>query len=141
MPFREAHHVVGETVVEAIRQGKPLEDLSLADLQKFSAVIGDDVYPILSLQHAWINVRRKAVFTAAGCAGDRLREGASGVTGVVPDDALSGLQKIVNRRHPATVIRAWHHVGLILFMQKKKRTIRSAKVHVGFSYFGLRKTL
>ena len=50
VPFREAHHIVGETVVEAIRQGKPLEDLSLADLQKFSAVIGDDVYPILSLQ-------------------------------------------------------------------------------------------
>lgn len=50
VPFREAHHIVGETVVEAIRQGKPLEALSLADLQKFSAVIGDDVYPILSLQ-------------------------------------------------------------------------------------------
>lgn len=50
VPFREAHHIVGETVVEAIRQGKPLEALSLADLQKFSQVIGDDVYPILSLQ-------------------------------------------------------------------------------------------
>ncbi|MDX6941270.1 argininosuccinate lyase, partial [Enterobacter kobei] len=44
VPFREAHHIVGETVVEAIRQGKPLEALSLADLQKFSQVIGDDVY-------------------------------------------------------------------------------------------------
>jgi argininosuccinate lyase len=41
---------VGETVVEAIRQRKPLEALSLADLQRFSQVIGDDVYPILSLQ-------------------------------------------------------------------------------------------
>ncbi len=41
---------MGEAVVEAIRQGKPLEDLSLADLQKFSNVIGDDVYPILALQ-------------------------------------------------------------------------------------------
>ena len=50
VPFREAHHIVGEAVVEAIRQGKPLEDLALADLQKFSAVIGDDVYPILALQ-------------------------------------------------------------------------------------------
>lgn len=60
VPFREAHHIVGETVVEAIRQGKPLEALSLADLQKFSQVIGDDVYPILSLQSCWINVRRKA---------------------------------------------------------------------------------
>ena len=50
MPFREAHHIVGEAVVEAIAQGKPLEDLPLADLQKFSSVIADDVYPILALQ-------------------------------------------------------------------------------------------
>lgn len=50
VPFREAHHIVGEAVVEAIRQGKALEELALADLQKFSAVIGDDVYPILALQ-------------------------------------------------------------------------------------------
>ena len=50
VPFREAHHIVGEAVVEAIAQGKPLEALTLADLQKFSPVIADDVYPILSLQ-------------------------------------------------------------------------------------------
>ncbi|MBW2867356.1 argininosuccinate lyase, partial [Escherichia coli] len=50
VPFREAHHIVGEAVVEAIRQGKPLEDLPLSELQKFSLVIGEDVYPILSLQ-------------------------------------------------------------------------------------------
>lgn len=50
VPFREAHHIVGEAVVEAIRQGKPLEDLPLSELQKFSQVIGEDVYPILSLQ-------------------------------------------------------------------------------------------
>ena len=36
--------------VEAIRQGKPLEDLPLSELQKFSQVIDEDVYPILSLQ-------------------------------------------------------------------------------------------
>ncbi|WP_392587660.1 argininosuccinate lyase [Serratia ureilytica] len=50
VPFREAHHIVGKAVVEAIRQGKPLEALPLADLQQFSATIGDDVYPILALQ-------------------------------------------------------------------------------------------
>jgi argininosuccinate lyase len=50
VPFREAHHIVGEAVVEAIRQGKALEALPLTDLKKFSAVIGDDVYPILALQ-------------------------------------------------------------------------------------------
>ncbi len=35
---------------KAIRQGKPLEDLPLSELQKFSQVIDEDVYPILSLQ-------------------------------------------------------------------------------------------
>ncbi|CAJ0993636.1 Argininosuccinate lyase [Sodalis praecaptivus] len=47
--FREAHHIVGEAVVEAIRQGLPLEALPLAQLQAFSPVIGDDVYPVLAL--------------------------------------------------------------------------------------------
>ncbi|XPE54661.1 hypothetical protein ACNKHW_25360 [Shigella flexneri] len=47
VPFREAHHIVGEVVVEAIRQGKrALEDLPLSELQKFSQVITLDVYPI-----------------------------------------------------------------------------------------------
>lgn len=50
VPFREAHHIVGEAVVEAIAQGKALEALPLADLQQFSSVIGDDVYLILELQ-------------------------------------------------------------------------------------------
>lgn len=50
LPFREAHHIVGKAVMEAIRQGKALEALPLADLQKFSMVIGNDVYLILALQ-------------------------------------------------------------------------------------------
>ncbi|KAF6660980.1 argininosuccinate lyase [Pantoea sp. EKM101V] len=50
VPFREAHHIVGEVVVAAIGQGVALEALSLAQLQQFSAVIDDDVYLILALQ-------------------------------------------------------------------------------------------
>jgi len=50
VPFREAHHIVGEVVVAAMGQGVALEALSLVQLQQFSAVIGDDVYPILALQ-------------------------------------------------------------------------------------------
>ncbi|AZQ13000.1 argininosuccinate lyase [Shewanella khirikhana] len=49
MPFREAHHVVGEVVLHAIAQGVALEDLPIAELQRFAAVIGEDVYPHLSL--------------------------------------------------------------------------------------------
>ncbi|SPW31260.1 Argininosuccinate lyase [Edwardsiella tarda] len=49
VPFREAHHIVGEVVVAALAQGKPLEALPLATLQAFSPVIGEDVYATLAL--------------------------------------------------------------------------------------------
>lgn len=50
VPFREAHHIVGEAVVTAIAQGKALEEMALSDLQKFSDTIQLDVYEMLSLQ-------------------------------------------------------------------------------------------
>lgn len=50
IPFREAHHIVGASVVYAISVAKPLEGLSLTELQQFSALISDDVYPVLSLE-------------------------------------------------------------------------------------------
>ena len=50
IPFREAHHIVGEAVVFAIQVAKPLEELSLSEFQQFSPVVAADVYPILSLE-------------------------------------------------------------------------------------------
>ncbi|ABS10208.1 argininosuccinate lyase [Shewanella baltica] len=50
MPFREAHHVVGEVVVAAIAKQIPLEDFSLAELKTFAAIIEDDVYPNLTIE-------------------------------------------------------------------------------------------
>ncbi len=50
IPFREAHHIVGATVVYAIGQQKALEALTLQEFAQFSAVIAEDVYPILSLE-------------------------------------------------------------------------------------------
>ncbi|CEE91252.1 argininosuccinate lyase [Xenorhabdus nematophila str. Anatoliense] len=50
VPFREAHHVVGEVVVDAIAKGKALEAFSLLELQKFSDVIAVDVYSVLLLK-------------------------------------------------------------------------------------------
>ncbi|MCG9740158.1 argininosuccinate lyase [Shewanella insulae] len=49
MPFREAHHVVGEVVVEAIAQKKPIEEFELASLQVFASVIEEDVYQCLTI--------------------------------------------------------------------------------------------
>ncbi|KNA45043.1 argininosuccinate lyase [Vibrio cholerae] len=50
IPFREAHHIVGVAVVAAIGKGVALEELSLAELQQFSPLIEQDVYPILTIQ-------------------------------------------------------------------------------------------
>lgn len=50
VPFREAHHIVGEAVVYAISKKEPLEALSIAEFQQFHTTIRDDVYPILSLE-------------------------------------------------------------------------------------------
>ena len=50
IPFRDSHHIVGAAVVYAIQQQKALEDLSLEEFKQFNTAIGDDVYPILSLQ-------------------------------------------------------------------------------------------
>ncbi|MEG0280849.1 MAG: argininosuccinate lyase [Morganella sp. (in: enterobacteria)] len=50
IPFREAHHIVGEVVVGAIAKGLALEEMPLTDLQKYSPSIELDVYNILSLQ-------------------------------------------------------------------------------------------
>ncbi|ENM5826723.1 argininosuccinate lyase [Vibrio metoecus] len=50
IPFREAHHIVGVAVVAAIGKGVALEELSLAELQQFSSLIEQDVYPILTIE-------------------------------------------------------------------------------------------
>ncbi|MBG3081347.1 argininosuccinate lyase [Proteus mirabilis] len=50
VPFREAHHIVGEVVVCAIEQAKAIEELPLSELQMFNDKITIDVYDILSLQ-------------------------------------------------------------------------------------------
>ncbi len=50
MPFRDAHEVVALAVKHGVQQGCDLADLSLADLQKFSRLIADDVYQVLTLE-------------------------------------------------------------------------------------------
>jgi argininosuccinate lyase len=50
MPFRDAHEVVALAVKHGVQQGCDLADLPLADLQKFSNMINDDVYQVLTLE-------------------------------------------------------------------------------------------
>jgi argininosuccinate lyase len=50
IPFRDAHEVVALAVKHCVQQGCDLADLPLSDLQKFSAMISDDVYQVLTLE-------------------------------------------------------------------------------------------
>ncbi|NQY34575.1 MAG: argininosuccinate lyase [Alteromonadaceae bacterium] len=50
IPFREAHHIVGEVVLAAIEAGHALEDYTVAQLQEFSPKIEQDVYQHLSVE-------------------------------------------------------------------------------------------
>jgi len=50
MPFREAHGCVGRAVAYALGEGKELHELGLDELKKFSGLIGEDIYPALSLR-------------------------------------------------------------------------------------------
>jgi argininosuccinate lyase / amino-acid N-acetyltransferase len=51
MPFRTAHDISGQVVLYAINQEEPIESLRLDELQQFSPLIEDDVYPILELEY------------------------------------------------------------------------------------------
>lgn len=56
VPFREAHHITGQAVSLAEREGKGLEDLDVASLQQLDSRIGEDVYAVLDYAAA---VRRR----------------------------------------------------------------------------------
>jgi argininosuccinate lyase len=50
LPFRDAHEAVALAVRFAEQRGCDLSDISLAELQNFSALIAQDVYQVLSLE-------------------------------------------------------------------------------------------
>ena len=68
-PFREAHHVAGSIVKRAEEKGVTLEQLPLAEMQKFDPAITKDVFDVLSLE-ASVNSR----MSLGGTAPPRVRE-------------------------------------------------------------------
>ncbi|MDO9010658.1 MAG: argininosuccinate lyase [Gallionella sp.] len=50
LPFRDAHEAVALAVRFAEQRGCDLSDISLVELQNFSALIEDDIYQVLSLE-------------------------------------------------------------------------------------------
>jgi argininosuccinate lyase len=50
LPFRDAHEAVARAVRQCVDRGCDLADLTLAELQEFSPLIGDDVFAVLTLE-------------------------------------------------------------------------------------------
>jgi len=80
MPFRQAHDCVGKTVGYALEKGKELHELSLKDLQTFSALVKEDIFDFLSIEQV-VNRRRSFggtardnVVAAIECAEKELKE-------------------------------------------------------------------
>lgn len=56
LPFRDAHEVVGKAVALGLAEEKDLSELTLSQLQKFSDLIENDVFDILTLDGS-VNAR------------------------------------------------------------------------------------
>jgi len=59
VPFRQAHHQVGEAVGYAVREGKDISALTLAEMRRFCPDAGPDVFQRLSPEAA---VRHRTAF-------------------------------------------------------------------------------
>jgi len=56
LPFRQAHEVIGKTVLYCIQEGKYLLDLTLEEFQNFSLLFDDSIYAVLQPE-AVVNAR------------------------------------------------------------------------------------
>lgn len=63
IPFREAHEIVGKLVLDCLKKGIYLQDVSLADYQAIAPEIMEDVYPLLDSRAA---VARRNSFGGTG---------------------------------------------------------------------------
>lgn len=52
MPFRKAHHVVGQIVQHCVQQNKELEDCTFEELKGFHKTIDKDIFSYLDLKNA-----------------------------------------------------------------------------------------
>ena len=50
VPFRDAHGIIGRIVLYCIDKQKPIDDMSLEELQSFSPVFGEDIYDAISME-------------------------------------------------------------------------------------------
>ena len=74
VPFREAHRLVGRAVAFAIKEGRPLERLTLEEWQTFSPLFEADLYESLTLEAA-LNARAVVGGTAPARVKEALARG------------------------------------------------------------------
>lgn len=86
LPFRQAHEVIGKTVLYCIEQGKFLLDLSLEEFKQFSPLFDDRIYNVLQPENV-VNARnvyggtaKEQVQAAAGRAEEALAATTAWVT-------------------------------------------------------------
>jgi argininosuccinate lyase len=63
MPFRQAHHVVGQVVQQAKQGGKSISQLSLEEYKAISEAFGEDVYKVFDMAYS---VAQRAVTGGTG---------------------------------------------------------------------------
>jgi len=73
VPFRKAHHIVGQIVQHCIRSGKELSDCSLDEFRTFHKAFDEDVFPYLEISSV-IERRRSIGGTAASCVKEAIAE-------------------------------------------------------------------
>jgi argininosuccinate lyase len=72
VPFREAHHLVGQMVRLSVERGVPLRQLSLADFKAISAHFEEDVYQVFDFERS-INARNSLGGTAESAVREQIR--------------------------------------------------------------------
>lgn len=72
LPFRQAHEVIGKTVLYCIQNGKYLLDLSLDEFKQFSELFDDQIYAVLQPE-AVVNARNVYGGTASVQVADAIR--------------------------------------------------------------------
>lgn len=73
MPFRDAHEVVGSAVAYGVANNKDLSEMTLSELNKFSDIIEDDVFAVLTLEGS-VAARNHLGGTAPGQVKARVKE-------------------------------------------------------------------
>ncbi|OZB93320.1 argininosuccinate lyase [Paenibacillus sp. XY044] len=74
LPFRQAHEVIGKTVLYCIQQGKYLLDLTLEEFQQFSPLFDDTIYRVLQPETV-VNARNVYGGTATDQVAEAIKRG------------------------------------------------------------------